>query len=73
MMTRKKCIAMLPIIQAFAAGEHIQYYDNTNIENDRWVGRWVTAEDIGFGMPVHYYRAIRNGEPFYFTESNPFK
>lgn len=56
-MNREKCKAILPVIQDFANGEHIEYYDPFHIwENERGRGAWKTADNIGFGQPVNYYR-----------------
>lgn len=67
-MTREKCKQMLPIIQAFANGEHIEYYDSSKITGTFKRGAWVTAENIGFGSSVDNYRMVKNGEIIYFKK-----
>jgi hypothetical protein len=64
-MTREKCKQMLPIIEAFANGDHIEYWDSMRIvENGR--GMWTNAEDIGMGASISYYRMIKMGNIYYF-------
>jgi hypothetical protein len=66
-MTREKCKAILPIIQAFANGEHVEFYDSSQISRTFTRGVWKTADNIGFGCSVDNYRIIKNGEPIYFN------
>ena len=62
-MTREKANQMLPIIQAFANGETIEYWDSMQITgNGR--GMWKTAENIGMGAPVSYYRMNKEFIPY---------
>ena len=65
-MTREKCKAMLPIIQAFANGEHIEFFDSLQITGSFTRGAWKTAENIGFGCSVDNYRMIKDGKIIYF-------
>lgn len=65
-MTRDKCKAILPVIQAFANGEHIEFYDSMQITGTFTRGMWKTAENIGFGRSVDYYRMIKEGKTIYF-------
>lgn len=48
-MDRKKAIALLPIIQAFADGKAIQYRVKTN-------GAWTETEDLTFNRDPSFYR-----------------
>jgi len=65
-MTREKCKAMLPIIEAFANGENIEFYDSLQIVGATR-GEWKTAENIGFGARVEDYRLItKDNEIVYF-------
>lgn len=68
-MTREQCNAMLPIIEAFANGEHIEFFDSLKISETHKRGEWVTAKNIGFGCSVDYYRMIKNGEVIYFGKT----
>jgi hypothetical protein len=65
-MTREKCKAILPVIEAFANGEHIEFYDSLQITGTFTRGAWKTADNIGFGCSVDYYRMIKDGEVIYF-------
>jgi hypothetical protein len=67
-MTRKECKAILPVIEAFANGEHIEFYDYLQITGTFTRGLWKTADNIGFGCSVDYYRMIKNGETIYFGQ-----
>jgi len=67
-MTREKCKAILPIIEAFANGEHVEYFDSLQITGTFTRGKWKTANDIGFGRSVDYYRVIKDGKEIYFGE-----
>jgi hypothetical protein len=69
-MTREKAKQMLPIIEAFGDGANIEFWDSMQITgNGR--GMWRTAEDIGMGAPVSYYRWITMGKVFYFDGRLP--
>ena len=48
-MTRKMAIRVLPIIQEFANGADIQYYDSAYLNEKGTRGKWVSSENIGFG------------------------
>ena len=64
-MTREQCKAILPVIEAFANGEHVEFYDSQHIVgNSR--GAWRTAENIGFGRSIDVYRMIKNNEVIHF-------
>lgn len=65
-MTREKCKQMLPVIQAFADGEIIEYWDSTEITGTFSRGLWKTAENIGMGAPIGYYRMFVDGVYIYF-------
>ena len=67
-MTREKCKQMLPIIQAFAEGEHIDFYDSLQIVGTFKRGAWKTADNIGFGASVDSYRMIKDGKIIYFGD-----
>ena len=67
-MTREKCKAILPVIEAFANGEHIEFYDSLQITGTFTRGCWKTADNIGFGRPVSDYRMIKDGKVIYFVE-----
>jgi hypothetical protein len=56
---------MLPVVSAFADGEDVQFFDSQMIYEGKR-GCWRTAENIGFGRTVDYYRMIKNGETIYF-------
>ena len=71
MMTREKCKKMLPIIQAFADGKHIEYWDSLQIVGEFQRGMWKTAEDIGFGGSISHYRMIELGTIYYFDGREP--
>lgn len=57
---------MLPVIEAFANGEHIEFWDRFEIVDTFRRGKWVTADDIGFGASVSSYRMIKDGMIHYF-------
>ena len=61
-MTREKCKVILPIIQAFANGENVEYYDSLQITGAFTRGMWRTADNIGFGRPVCDYRIINKDD-----------
>lgn len=61
-MTRKQYKLILPVIEAFANGENVQFYDSLEITGTFTRGAWKTAESIGFNRPIEYYRMIKNGE-----------
>jgi hypothetical protein len=65
-MTREKCKNILPVIEAFANGENIEFYDDSQITGTFSRGEWKTTDDIGFGRPTNYYRMIKNNEIIYF-------
>ena len=65
-MTREKCKEILPVIEAFANGEHVEFYDSLQITSAFTRGVWKTAENIGFGCSVKRYRMIKNHEVIYF-------
>ena len=65
-MTREKCKAMLPIIEAFANGEYIEFFDSLQITQSFTRGVWKVADDIGFGASIDCYRMIKNNEVIYF-------
>lgn len=65
-MTREKCKQMLPVIQAFADGKIIEYWDATEITGTFSRGLWKTAENIGMGAPISYYRMFVDGVYIYF-------
>jgi hypothetical protein len=65
-MTREKCKQMLPVIQAFVDGEHIEYWDSMQITGTFSRGMWKTAENIGMGAHVGSYRMIKMGNIHYF-------
>jgi O6-methylguanine-DNA--protein-cysteine methyltransferase len=67
-MTRNQCKAIMPVIQAFANGEHIEFYDSLQVTGTFTRGAWKTADNIGFGRAVDYYRMIKNGEVIYFGD-----
>ena len=60
-MTREQCKVMLPVIEAFANGEHIEFRD--------CYGNWQSANNIGFGANLDQYRMIKDGVTTYFHES----
>lgn len=67
-MTREKCKAMLPIIEAFANGETVEFYDSLNIKDGKR-GHWRTADNIGFGARIESYRIVKkDGEIIYFGD-----
>ena len=65
-MTRNKAKEMLPIIQAFADGECIEYWDSLQIVDSFRRGMWKTAENLGMGAATSEYRMIKMGEVHYF-------
>lgn len=65
-MTRQKCKAILPVVQAFAEGKHVEYWDSMQIVSTFQRGMWKTADDIGFGSSVSDYRLIEDGMVHYF-------
>lgn len=65
-MTRNQCKAILPVIQAFANNEHIEYWDSFQIVGTFRSGMWKTSDNIGFGVGVSNYRMIKNGMVHYF-------
>lgn len=68
-MTRNQCKEMLPVIQAFADGEHIEYWDSLQIVGTWTRGAWKTADNsVGFGRPAEYYRMVKDGEIIYFGQ-----
>ncbi len=57
----------MPVIEAFANGEHIEYWDNLEIVGRIQRGLWRTADDsLGFGVHPSYYRMIKDGMIHYF-------
>lgn len=50
---------MLPIIEAFANGAIVEYYDVHSIALNGKRGMWKTAENIGFGEDPNKYRIIK--------------
>ena len=68
-MTREKCKEMLPVIQAFADGEYIEFYDTMSYKSNGSRGMWKTADDIGFGCSIRTYRMIKNDEIIYFDKN----
>jgi hypothetical protein len=67
-MTRKQCRDILPVIQAFAEDEHIEFYDSLQIVSTFKRGAWKTAENIGFGASMDTYRMIKDGKIIYFND-----
>ena len=67
-MTREKCKAILPVIKAFAEGEHIEFWDYMVITGTFSRGAWRTADNIGFGAAVSSYRMIKDGKVIYFDK-----
>ena len=66
-MTREQCKAILPIIRAFAKGERVEFWDTDIIVGSFNRGAWRTAENIGFGCSVDYYRLVKkDGQVIYF-------
>ncbi len=65
-MTREQCKALLPVIQAFANGEQIEFYDSLQITGTFTRGAWKTASNIGFGCSVDTYRMIKDNKIIYF-------
>ena len=67
-MTREKCKQMLPLIQAFADGEDIEYYDSFQLhqDDDFKQGAWVKTENLGVGGNISSYRMIKDGKIIYF-------
>lgn len=70
-MTRSKAKEMLPIIQAFADGECIEYWDSLEIVGPHHRGLWRTAESMGMGASISYYRMIKLGMIHYFDGRKP--
>lgn len=71
-MTRNQCKSILPVIEAFANGEHVEFFDSQEVTGTYSRGKWKTADDIGFGRSIDYYRMIKNNEIIYFGEKiNP--
>jgi hypothetical protein len=65
-MTRERCIEMLPIMTAFAAGETLEVYD-------RYEKKWVLLEDIGFGGFPEFYRIVTShGKYIYFDKDRKY-
>lgn len=66
-MTREQCKRILPVIEAFSNGEHIEYWDSLEIVASHQRGKWKTEEDsLGFGVHPSYYRMIKGGMIHYF-------
>jgi hypothetical protein len=65
-MTRQKCKAILPVIQAFAEGKCIEYWDSMQIVASFQRGMRKTADNIGFGSSISDYRMIEGGVIRYF-------
>lgn len=66
-MTREQCKNTLPIIEAFANGEHIEYWDSLEIVGTFQRGKWKTADySIWTGIPPSNYRMIKDGMIYYF-------
>lgn len=61
---------MLPIIEAFANGENVQYYDSLQITGTHTRGEWKTAENIGFGAPIESYRILKGKKVINFGNNN---
>lgn len=70
-MTREQCKRILPVIEAFSNGEHIECWDNLEIVGSTQRGLWRTADNIGFGASPSYYRMIKGGMIYYFDGRPP--
>lgn len=72
-MTRDMCKFILPVIQAFADGEYIEYWDNTQLVGLSGRGMWKTSDNIGFGVNISRYRMIKDDTAYYFDGREPSK
>ena len=68
-MNRNHCSQIYPIIKLFGEGANIEFWDSTWLGSSNKRGVWRTAENIGFAMPLDYYRQILpDGSVKYFGE-----
>ena len=66
-MTREQCKIIMPVIEAFANGEHIEYWDSLEIVGPFQRGKWKTEDySLGFGVHPSHYRMIKDGMIHYF-------
>lgn len=70
-MTKEQCKKLLPVIQAFANGEDIEYWDALQIVGTFQRGMWKKSENMGFGTVCSNYRMIKMGKIYYFDGRAP--
>lgn len=67
---------LLPVIQDYAGGECVEFFDRRQVIGEFGIGCWKTPgelDEVGFRAPLSYYRVTKNNILIYYCKPEIFK